>query len=72
MTDLALAPTALGRIDPTIAWVTEEAGVSRVPDNPKLLKDGLILISVPYLSKEWLIRWILSMAGAATVLEPTA
>ena len=72
LTDLALAPTALVRIDPTIAWVTEEAWVSRVPDNPKLLKDGQILISVPYLSKEWLIRWILSMAGAATVLEPTA
>jgi len=72
LSDLALAPTALVRIDPTIAWVTEEVWVSRVPDNPGLQKDGQILISVPYLSKEWLIRWILSMAGAATVLEPTA
>jgi proteasome accessory factor C len=72
LTDLASAPAALVRIDPTIAWVTEEAWVTRLPDNPGLQKDGQILISVPYLSKEWLIRWILSMAGAATVLEPTA
>ena len=31
---------------------------------------GQILIRVPYLSKEWLIRWILSMGGAAAVLDP--
>lgn len=72
LTDLALAPTALIRIEQAISWVTEEAWVTRVPDNRGLLKDGQILISVPYLSKDWLIRWILSMTGAATVLEPTA
>jgi proteasome accessory factor C len=72
LADLALAPTALVRIDPAIAWVTEETWVTRMPDRPGSLTDGQILISVPYLSKDWLIRWILSMAGAATVLEPTA
>lgn len=72
LSDLTLAPTALVRIDQAISWVTEEVWVTRVPDNIGLLKDGQILISVPYLSKEWLIRWILSMQGAATVLEPTA
>jgi proteasome accessory factor C len=72
LSDLTLAPTALVRIDQAISWVTEEVWVTRVPDNIGLLKDGQILISVPYLSKEWLIRWILSMKGAATVVEPTA
>ena len=71
LTDLTLAPTALVRIDASIAWVTEEAWVTRVPDNNGLLKEGQVLIRVPYLSKEWLIRWILSMKGAATALEPT-
>ncbi len=70
LTDLTSAPTALIRIDPVIAWVTEEAWVTRAPDGLGQLKDGQILITVPYLSKDWLIRWIMSMAGAATVLEP--
>ena len=72
LTDLTLAPTALVRIEAAIAWVTEESWVKRIPENNGLLKEGQILIHVPYLSKEWLIRWILSMKGAATVLEPTA
>jgi proteasome accessory factor C len=71
LADLALAPTALIRIDPAIAWVTEEAWVTQAPDGPWLRKEGQILISVPYLSKEWLTRWVLSMGGAATVLEPS-
>lgn len=71
LADLDLAPTALIRIDSAISWVTEESWVSIVPDSLGLLTDDQILITVPYLSKEWLIRWILSMAGAATVLEPT-
>jgi len=70
LTDLNSAPTALIRIDSSIAWVTEEAWVRRATDQLGVLEDGQILITVPYLSKEWLIRWILSMAGAATVLEP--
>lgn len=72
LADLDLAPTALIRIDSAISWVTEESWVSIVPDSFGLLTDDQILITVPYLSKEWLIRWILSMAGAATVLEPTS
>ena len=71
LTDLSLAPTALVRIEAAIAWVTEESWVTRIPDINGSLKEGQILIHVPYLSKEWLIRWILSMKGAATVLEPT-
>lgn len=71
LTDLELAPKALVRIEPDIGWVTEEAWVRQVPDQHGVCKQGQILITVPYLSKEWLIRWILSMAGAATVLEPS-
>jgi proteasome accessory factor C len=72
LSDLELAPKALIRIDSDIAWVTEEAWVRQVPDQPGLINEGQILITVPYLSKEWLIRWIMSMGGAATVLEPIA
>ncbi len=70
LADLALAPTALIRIEPEIAWVTEEVWVRRAPDQSRSLHEGQILIHVPYLSKEWLIHWILSMGGAAVVLEP--
>lgn len=70
LTDLEAAPTAVIRIDSEIAWVTEEVWVRPAPDHRGVLEDGQILITVPYLSKEWLIRWVMSMAGAATVLEP--
>jgi proteasome accessory factor C len=72
LTDLESAPTALIRINSEIAWVTEEAWVRHATDHLGVLADGQILIKVPYLSKEWLIRWVMSMAGAATVLEPVA
>lgn len=70
LTDLALAPSALVLIEAEIAWVTEEVWVSRATDHSRSLLEGQILIHVPYLSKDWLIRWILSMGGAAVVLEP--
>ena len=70
LADLGTAPTALIRIDPEIAWVAEEVWVHRVTDHSAALKPGQIFILVPYLSKDWLIRWILSMAGAASVIEP--
>lgn len=70
LSDLELAPKALIRIDSDIAWVTEEVWVRQVPDPHGIINEGHILITVPYLSKEWLIRWIMSMGGAATVLEP--
>lgn len=72
LTDLKSAPTALIRIDSEIAWVTEETWVRRANDQLGIIEKGQIFITVPYLSKEWLIRWILSMAGAATVMEPVA
>jgi proteasome accessory factor C len=72
LTDLDSAPTALIRIDSEIAWVTEEAWVRHSSKDFGELEDGQILITVPYLSKEWLICWVMSMAGAATVLEPIA
>ena len=72
LTELESAPTALIRIDSDIAWVTEEAWVRYPTGHLGVLEDGQILITVPYLSKEWLIRWVMSMAGAATVLEPVA
>jgi len=70
--DLTSAPTALIRIDSEIAWVTEEAWVRRATADIGMLEDGQILISVPYLSKEWLIHWVMSMAGAATILQPVS
>ena len=70
LTDLALAPAALVLIEAELAWVIEEVWVSRATDHSRSLLDGQILIQVPYLSKDWLIRWILSMGGAAVVLEP--
>lgn len=68
--DLASAPMALIRIDPEIAWVTEETWVQRAPHQESVQGTGQILITVPYLSREWLIRWVMSMAGSATVIEP--
>lgn len=70
LTDLALAPVALVLLEAELAWVTEEVWVSRATENPRSLLDGQVLVHVPYLSKDWLIRWILSMGGAAVVLEP--
>ena len=70
LTDLAQAPRALVRIEPTISWVTEETWVTLAPLTAGHVEQGQILIQVPYLSKEWLIRWILSMGGAAAVLDP--
>ena len=70
LTDLAQAPAALVRIEPSISWVTEETWVSLAPVTAGHAERGQILIRVPYLSKEWLIRWILSMGGAAAVLDP--
>lgn len=70
LTDLELAPSALVRIEPSISWVTEETWVTIAPLTAGRVEQGQILIWVPYLSKEWLIRWVLSMGGAAAVLEP--
>jgi proteasome accessory factor C len=70
LADLALAPTALVRIDPEIAWVIEETWISVATDQSHPLGEGQAHIRVPYLSSEWLIRWVLSMGGAAVVLEP--
>ncbi|MCH9840330.1 MAG: WYL domain-containing protein [Actinomycetia bacterium] len=70
LADLTLAPTALIRIDSEISWVTEEVWVNTVNNPHVVLEEGQSLIRVPYLSKDWLIRWVFSMAGAAVVLEP--
>lgn len=70
LVDLGSAPTALVRIDAEIAWVSEEIWITREIDQSRSLGEGQALIRVPYLSKEWLIRWVLSMGGAAVVLEP--
>jgi predicted DNA-binding transcriptional regulator YafY len=58
------------RIESTISWVTEETWVTLAPLTAGDGDQGQILIQVPYLSKEWLIRWILSMGGAAALLDP--
>ncbi len=70
LTELTNAPRALVRIEPHIAWVTEEVWVDLAPGEAGPTTKGQLLIRIPYLSKEWLIRWILSMSGAAVVLEP--
>ena len=70
LTDLSKAPFALVRIESTISWVTEETWVTIAPLTAGDADQGQILIQVPYLSKEWLIRWVLSMGGAAALVDP--
>ncbi|MCF8530544.1 MAG: WYL domain-containing protein [Candidatus Nanopelagicales bacterium] len=58
-----MTPRALIRLTEQTLWLVDEPGIEPHSEDP-------FLVRVPFLSEEWLIRWILGFGGAAVVLEP--
>ena len=56
-------PRALVQVDPGSSWVAEEPYVEVISTKP-------LTISVPYLTEDWLVRWVMSLGGSIQLLEP--
>lgn len=58
-----MAPTATIRLSESALWLGEEYWIEVDPEDPTV-------IHVPFLSEDWLIRWVLGFGGAIRVVEP--
>ena len=58
------SPKATLRLSESARWLAEEAWVEVDPDDP-------LVIRVPYLSPEWLYRWVLSHGADVALLDPS-
>jgi predicted DNA-binding transcriptional regulator YafY len=56
-------PRALVQVDPESSWVAEEPYVEVISHEP-------LTISVPYLTEDWLLSWVMSLGGSMQLLEP--
>jgi len=62
-------PVATVRFAPRVAaWIRERHAPADVTDRP----DGSVDVRIPYDSQVFLAGWVLSFAGAATVVDPPA
>lgn len=57
------APTAEILLSEKTSWVAEETWVTTDPMDP-------LRIFVPYLSEDWLVRWVLSLGGGIRLISP--
>ncbi len=60
---IKMAPTATIRLSESALWLAEEYWIHVDPEDPMVVK-------VPFLSEDWLIRWVLGFGGAIRVIEP--
>jgi proteasome accessory factor C len=60
---ISQAPRAILRLTDRTAWLVDEPEVELVDSTP-------LLISIPYLSDDWLARWILGIGGGVSVVSP--
>lgn len=56
-------PRALVHVNPESAWVAEEPWVEVISNEP-------LIVSVPYFTEDWLLRWVMSLGGSIQLLEP--
>lgn len=57
------APQATIRLSESARWLAEEYWIDVDPDDPMVIK-------VPFLSEDWLIRWVLGLGGSVQLIEP--
>lgn len=60
---LTSAPTATLRLSNAALWLAEENWIETDPSDPSMVK-------VPYLSADWLFRWVLGLGSEVTILDP--
>jgi proteasome accessory factor C len=59
--------TATVLLEPAARWIID---VHRATEDPQRLDDGRTRVRLPLYSDEWAVRLVLSLRGAATVVEP--
>ncbi len=59
--------TATLLLDPAARWIID---VHQATEDPVRLTDGRTRVFVPLHSEDWLVRLVMSLRGAATVVEP--